>query len=141
MPPANFQRHCLTLQSNATASVEASAWGRALAERAGLSERRIYALDLCIVELVTNVVQHGYRDAPGEIRLQLDLAPERAVLTIHDRAPAFDPLCLPAPAKPASLDEATIGGYGVHMVRSAASGCRYERRDGWNVFTASFGEA
>lgn len=139
MPTANFQRHSLTLQSGASASGEASAWARALADRAGLGEARTYALDLCIVELVTNVVGHGYRDGPGVIRLELDLAPTAAVLTVLDTAPAFDPLSVPAPAKPASLDEAPIGGYGVHMVRSTAMGCRYERRDGWNVFTASFG--
>ena len=141
MPTADFQRHTLTLQSSPSASSEASAWARALADRVGLGEARTYALDLAIVELVTNVVGHGYRGGPGEIRLELELAPTAAVLTVNDHAPAFDPLSLPPPVKPASLDEATIGGYGVHMVRSAANGCRYERRDGWNVFTASFGAA
>lgn len=114
---------------------------RQLAERAGLSEERVYALDLCIVEIVSNVVDHSYRGRAGEIRVDLGLAPDGAVITISDDGPAFDPLSVAAPAVPASLEDASIGGYGIHMVRSAADECRYERRDGRNVFTAFFGDA
>jgi hypothetical protein len=33
-----------------------------------------------------------------------------------------------------------IGGYGIHLVRSSAHACEYERREGQNVFTAYFGD-
>ena len=131
-------RHTLTLVSSGTASGEASAWARTLAERAGWSEERVYALDLCVVEMVSNVVDHGYGGARGEIRLELDVGADAGSLTIIDQAPAFDPMSVAAPSVPTSLDDATIGGYGIHMVRSAASECRYERRGGENVFTARF---
>lgn len=134
-----LERHELTLASSDCASGKASEWARALAERAGLAERRAHALDLCVVELVTNVVNHGYAGAPGPIRLELHLGRAAAILAVADEAPEFNPLAFPAPAVPASLDEAVIGGYGIHMVRSAADGCRYERRGGRNVFTAYFG--
>jgi serine/threonine-protein kinase RsbW len=133
-----FQRHSLTLHSSIASSGEASAWARALAERSGLSEERIGAIDLCIVELVSNIVNYSYRGQPGEIRLELDLGHGAAVLTIIDAGPAFDPLSVPAPAPPASLDEATIGGYGIHLVRTSADACEYQRREGRNVFTARF---
>ncbi len=137
------QRHSLTLESRGTSSGEASAWARDLAEGIGWEEERVYALDLCIVELVSNIVDHGYRGARGEILIQLDFGAGSSslVLTIIDEAPAFDPLSVPAPATPATLDEATIGGYGIHLVRSTADDCRYERRDGRNVFIAYFGPA
>jgi len=136
---AATMKHALCLQSTAAASGEASAWARGLAEGAGLPEERIYAIDLCIVEMVSNVVDHGYRGARGEIDIELELRGGDALVTISDAAPAFDPLSIPAPAVPASLDDASIGGYGIHMVRSAADECRYERRGGRNVFTARFG--
>lgn len=134
-----LERHELTLASSDSASGKASEWARALAERAGLAERRAYALDLCVVEIVTNVVNHGYAGAPGPIRLELHLGRAAAILAVADEAPEFNPLALPTPAVPASLDEAIVGGYGIHMVRSTADGCRYERRGGRNVFTAYFG--
>jgi serine/threonine-protein kinase RsbW len=135
-----LQRHSLTLDAGAASAGEGSAWARALAEKSGLAEERTAALDLCIVELVANVVDHGYRGQPGKIRLDLDLGPGAAVLTIVDAAPAFDPLSVPAPVMAASLDEATVGGFGIHLVRSSADKCEYERREGRNVFTAYFGD-
>lgn len=138
MAKETFQRHRITLQSGASSTDRASAWGRALAAGAGWPEERTYALDLCIVEMVSNVVDHSYRGSPGEITLELDLAPTAGVLTIFDHGPAFDPLSVPPPAAPTSLEEAPLGGYGIHMVRTTAQECRYERRDGRNVFTAIF---
>ena len=132
--------HTLVLVSSGSASGEASAWARALVERAGWSEETVYALDLCIVEMVSNVVNHGYCEERGRIWLELSVGDDAGMLTIIDEAPAFDPLSQPAPAAPASLDEASsTGGYGIHMVRSTASECRYERRGARNVFTAHFG--
>jgi serine/threonine-protein kinase RsbW len=139
MGDESFQRHVLTLASHGGSAGEGSAWARGLAEQSQLPAARIDAIDLCIVELVTNVVNHSYRGAAGEIRLELGLAQEAAVLTVIDQGPAFDPLSVPAPTVPASLEEATIGGFGVHLVRSSADACRYNRRDGRNVFTAYFG--
>jgi len=139
MGPTTFQRHSLTLQASGASSGEASEWARGLSAGAGLSEERTYALDLCVVELVTNIVEHSYRRGPGEIQLDLDIACAAAVLTVLDAGPPFDPLSMPPPVTPASLDEASIGGYGIHMVRSTADDCRYERRGGRNVFTTYFG--
>ena len=136
-----FQRHDLTLASDPGASGDASEWARALAEGHGLDEDRIYALDTCVVELVSNIVDHGYAGAAGDIRLQLDLGNSAAILTLFDRAPEFDPLSVPPPVKPASIEEAQVGGLGIHLVRSMSDRCQYERRDGENIFTAFFGVA
>ena len=141
MGSPQHQRHKLTVRSSTTSTEEGSAWARALAEQAGLSEERVYALDLCIVEMVGNIVDYSYRGNPGEIRLELALGQGSAILTIVDEGPAFDPLSVPAPVAAASLDDASDGGYGIHMVRSAADACEYKRSDGRNVFTAYFGAA
>ncbi len=134
-----LQRHSLTLDGAPDCSGKGSAWARDLAERAAVPETRIEAIDLCIVELVSNIVNHSYRGRQGEIRLELAFGRGAAILTVVDDGPAFDPLSVPAPVAPASLDEATIGGFGIHLVRSSAEGCEYERRQGKNVFIARFG--
>ena len=135
-----LQRHSLTLASASGSADKGSAWARELAGKLGLSEERIAALDMCITELVSNVVDHSYRERPGEIRLELDLGPpEAAILTVIDDGPAFDPLSVPAPVIPTSLEDAQVGGLGVHLVRSYADACEYRRHDGRNVFRAFFG--
>jgi serine/threonine-protein kinase RsbW len=139
MPTEPLQRHSLTLDGAPDSSGKGSAWARDLAERAKVSEARIDAIDLCIVELVSNIVNHSYRGRPGEIRLELALGQGAAILTVVDDGPAFDPLSVSAPVVPESLDEATLGGFGIHLVRSSADACEYERREGKNVFTACFG--
>lgn len=141
MAKDSFKRHSLRVDSSAAASGTVSAWARKLAEQAGLSHPRIDAIDLCIVELVTNVVDHSYRGQPGEIRVDLDLGHEAAVLTILDHGPAFDPLSVPAPVLADTIEEAQVGGFGIHLVRSSADACEYARREGRNVFTAYFGSA
>src|SRR5258707_10456144 len=134
-----LQRHILTLDGAPDCAGKGSAWARELAERAAVPETRIEAIYLCIVELVTNIVNHSYRGRPGEIRLELVLGLSVAMLTVIADGPAFDPLSVPAPVAPASLDEATIGGFGIHLVRSSAEACEYERRGEKNVFIARFG--
>jgi anti-sigma regulatory factor (Ser/Thr protein kinase) len=141
MVTETLQRHSLKLASSEAASAEAAEWARALAEAAGLSGDRVYALDLSIVELVTNIWRHSYRGQPGEILLELELGSRAAIVTLVDQGPAFDPLSRPAHVKPRSLEEAQVGGLGVHLVRSLADDCRYERRDGSNVFKVYFGAA
>jgi serine/threonine-protein kinase RsbW len=138
MTSDSFQRHSLTLESGDAASATASAWARGLAEQAGVPHARIDAIDLCIVELVTNIVNHSYRGRPGEIRVELGFAPAGAVLTILDQGPAFDPLSVPAPVLADSIEDAQVGGFGIHLVRTSADACEYARRDGRNVFTARF---
>jgi anti-sigma regulatory factor (Ser/Thr protein kinase) len=130
-----MERHSLTLSSSRGASGEASAWARELAVREGLPEEKIDALDLCIIELVTNIVNHGYRGRPGQIRIELELGAE-TMLTITDSAPPFDPLSVPNPVVAKNIEEATVGGLGVHLVRTNATRCAYEHRSGSNVFTA-----
>jgi anti-sigma regulatory factor (Ser/Thr protein kinase) len=139
MSPEPLPRHTLTLESGTAASGAASEWARRLAERAGWPEERVYALDLCIVEIVSNVVNHAYRGGAGEIRLELAIGRAGGAIAIIDQGPPFDPLSVPAPVLATSIEDTRIGGYGIHMARSAASACRYERRDGRNVFIASFG--
>jgi serine phosphatase RsbU (regulator of sigma subunit)/anti-sigma regulatory factor (Ser/Thr protein kinase) len=135
-----FRRHVITLDSSLASAAEGSVWARTLAEQSGLSEERVAAIDLCIVELINNIVDYSYRGQPGEIRLELTLGHGAAILTVIDEGPAFDPLTVPAPVIPASLDEATIGGYGIHLVRTSADACEYRRRGGSNCFTAYFGD-
>jgi len=139
MGTENFQRHDLILPSGPAASGDASEWARALAEGQGLSEDTIYALDTCVVELVTNIVDHSYAGRAGDIRLQLDLGAAAAILRLFDRGPEFDPLSVPAHVKPASIEEAKVGGLGIHLVRSVSDRCQYERRGGENVFTVYLG--
>jgi anti-sigma regulatory factor (Ser/Thr protein kinase) len=86
-----------------------------------LLDRLIY----CAVELFTNIVTHN-RPTEG-IHVRLEVREDEAALVIEDDGIAFDPTGVPTPVRPRSLEEAGMGGLGLHLVRQWSSLMEYER--------------
>ena len=59
-------------------------------------------------------------------------------LIIEDHGPAFDPTHAPDPELPTRLEDATIGGLGIQLMRRFAQSMNYQRRDGINKLTLEF---
>ncbi len=97
-----------------------------------LSARIAMQLTLAFEELVTNVIQHGYADTSGPIHLRLERAGDRLHAALIDRAPAYDPFSTAEPDLDSSVEERTVGGLGVHLVREFADEFGYERIAGEN---------
>ena len=129
------RRHSLVLQGTRAAVGAARAWLKELGARHGLRAEPQYALDLCANELLANIVEHGLKNAAGEIRLELLLEPDAVALTIIDSGPPFDPLAYPDPLLPESLEATSAGGRGLFLVRRFADALHYERVDDRNRFT------
>ena len=116
-----------------------SEWFRAFAREIPLAETRVLDFELCLNELVTNIVHYAYADrGRHEIRIALEAKGEEIRATLEDDGRPFNPLEREAPAVPHSLDEAGIGGWGIPIVRAFADEISYERRDGRNRFTIVF---
>jgi anti-sigma regulatory factor (Ser/Thr protein kinase) len=122
----------------ASASFEAAADEfRAALDACGARGRARYNAELVFEEIVSNVVRHG--DA-GAIDVSLACEPDadRIVLTFDDDGPPFDPLEQPLPGRPASIEEAPLGGLGLVLVRRASTSLRYERTgEGKNRLTVA----
>ena len=111
-------------------------------EAAGAGEGALYRAELVFEELVVNVIRHGQggREASGRtIDVSVWVRDEEIILTVEDDGPPFNPLEAPAPPRPASIEEARIGGLGLPLVRSAGKRLAYERRDGRNRVTVAIG--
>jgi hypothetical protein len=63
---------------------------QALARDAGLPRGEVYWLRLAVEEIITSIVEHGYKGT-GPIWLAGGVKPDRVWLRIKDTAPAFDP--------------------------------------------------
>jgi anti-sigma regulatory factor (Ser/Thr protein kinase) len=96
-----------------------------------------FAVQLCLEEAVANVIMYG-----GTGRVEIAVEVERndgaLVALIEDNGRQFDPTQAPAPSRATSLQDATIGDLGIHLMRSFASGMHYERRNGRNRLTLRF---
>lgn len=121
-------RRLLTGRIDAAMIAATSEWVQALAEEFGLTHEDLYRVDLCLSELVTNVVSYADPDFAGlplEVRAAVD---ERsATLTLIDAAQPFDPLSRPPPPVAQTIGEMQVGGQGIHLVRNFSDACRYER--------------
>ena len=113
-----------------------SEWFRRFASDNGIAGRRALDFELCLNELVTNVIRYAYADkGRHEIRLFLEQKGDELRATIEDDGDPFNPLEKESPAVPLSLEDAGVGGWGIPIVRALADDLSYERRDGRNRFT------
>jgi anti-sigma regulatory factor (Ser/Thr protein kinase) len=98
-------------------------------------------VDLCLTEIVTNIISHGYAQttAPTDA-VMVEFARESAqlVVQVEDSAVEFDPVAHVLPQLPSSLDEARIGGSGLRLVRQFADRLDYRREGGVNRLTMIF---
>jgi anti-sigma regulatory factor (Ser/Thr protein kinase) len=98
--------------------------------------RVLYAVNLALDEVVTNVVRHGFDDATGqEVVAHLTVKTGEVVTEVTDGGRAFDPMAVPPPNLEAPLSERALGGLGIHLIRSLMDGVEYRRENGKNVLT------
>jgi len=98
--------------------------------------RTAEALELALEETLTNVVMHGLghqpASAPAEIRLRLDRGRGSVRATVIDSGPAFDPTSVPEREDSTDLEHATIGGWGLRLIRGLTDELSYRRVAGRN---------
>jgi len=100
--------------------------------------RTLYAINLAIDELVSNIVLHGYEDPNGkQITVQIEGSDGELRATITDAGREFNPLSVPRPDLDAPLEKRTLGGLGIHLVRSLTDRVEYARTGEKNVLTVA----
>lgn len=109
----------------------------------GADPASAYALNLCLDEIFTNIVQYGYRcDASKEVEIELSKVPcgsgesDKAAgiaAVVRDGAPEFNPLLqAPAPDTQSAMENREIGGLGVFLIKKNMDRVEYARRNGKN---------
>lgn len=106
-------------------------------ERNRLPTGLSFSLNLCLDELLTNTMSHGYPDdAPHEIRVGLVLEPDCLHVRVEDDGIAFDPFTeAPPPDLDSDLDDRPVGGLGVFLVKETMDETHYRREGGCNIIT------
>ncbi len=130
------ERH-VTIRAVMESIEEACAFVNGQARAANLSEEAVYHCHLSVEEVLTNIIEHGYKfkGYNRTIKLICENFSNRFVITTVDDAPAFNPLSLPDPDPKTPLIEREGGGWGIYFVKKYMDHVRYELRDGHNCFT------
>lgn len=98
-----------------------------------------FAVALCLEEAVANIIMHGgKKEDRVEIAVEVERNGGALSATVEDNGRQFDPTGVPSPSLATSLDDAKVGDLGIHLMRSFASGMRYERRNGRNRLIMQF---
>ena len=108
------------------------------AEQHGLPEKVQRRMNVCLDELLSNIVSYGYTESEQdqhEIEIHLRLLDEELVVTIIDDGKPFNPFANDPPDTALSVEERPIGGLGVHLVRNFMDKVSYERHGENNVVT------
>ena len=100
---------------------------RALAQPYG--ESFAYELELAVSEVLTNIIQHAYRGACGEIRGEFRLEADRIQIDVYDRGVPFNLASVPhlaaVPDRDRDVRRTSERGYGVHIVRQVMDEVNY----------------
>lgn len=128
--------HSLELHNDLSELKRMSAWIYRTGKLMELPQALAFELDLCATEAVTNIITYAFEgSARHGICLRLEQARSRVNIEIEDEGKPFNPLEFP-PAPPVScLEDAPLGGRGIHLIRSLMTECKYHRRDGKNILT------
>ncbi len=129
----------IILEKDRNEIVRLGTWVASTAERLAFDESLAFKIDLCLAEAVTNVIDYGFKDEKmHEIVVFVESDGPIVNVLVEDDGKAFNPLKAPEVRLAQSLDDAPIGGLGIHLFRSYTQDLRYERRGGKNRLTMVF---
>lgn len=109
-----------------------------LGQREAWPDSLTFKVNLVLEELGLNILTHGGKSSDRRPEIEIVLTSEDDVLTIEvlDDGQPFDPLeDAPNPNVDASIEDRSIGGLGIHLVRTLMDDLRYQRDDGKNHLT------
>jgi anti-sigma regulatory factor (Ser/Thr protein kinase) len=139
-PPIGASHPSLMVSNELSELSRVSAWVEAWARQGGLPSMLVQIMDLCAMELVTNIINYAY-DGDSVHAIGLNLCKNedgRVSLEIEDDGRPFDPLQNAAQPSAKSLEESRIGGWGLGIVRHFADELQYRRVDARNRLTVIF---
>ncbi len=129
----------LTLANESAELSRLMQWLVAAFQKAGVGESTWSAVQISIDEAFANILEHGIGDGRAkavEVRLRAD-GSVLAVDIIDDGA-AFDPTVVAPPEMASRIEDAKIGGLGIHFIRHLASSMTYAREDDRNHLRLTF---
>jgi len=103
----------------------------------GVPPDRVRRTRLVVEELIVNIIQHAFEaETEHTIVLTLRTEPGRVVVTTDDDGKPFDPREAPPPPLGRPIEEQSVGGYGVYLVKSMTKSLEYKRAGGKNRVNA-----
>jgi serine/threonine-protein kinase RsbW len=117
-------------------------WIERMASAHAIPATTEFAMNLCLEEILSNIIRHGYSNEPGHaisIRFSA-IRKDQFQLAIEDQALPFNPVTADISSIEETLEGRREGGLGIRLVRSFAGGMKHEALPGGNRLTIRFSE-
>lgn len=102
----------------------------------GVDDETVYDLQLAVDEACTNIISHGYAGLnPGSIILDLEVEPDKLVLTLTDFGHSFEPSSAPVPDVDAPIEARELGGFGLFFIQQSVDAMEYQVTEDGNKMT------
>lgn len=115
-------------------------WIESLASSYAIPDGLQLAINLCLEEVVSNVIRHGYcGEADRSVLIRFSNPREGYfVFTVEDKAPHFNPLIVPELPEISPRENIRIGGQGIRLVRRFTDALEYEPMTTGNRLSMGF---
>lgn len=104
-----------------------------------LNEKIKFKLNLVLEEILSNVIFHGFESANEKnyILSELELLNNEIQIRIIDNAKEFNPLLKESEPVNKPIEEQSVGGLGIHLVKNMTVFMKYNRKNELNQLTLS----
>lgn len=105
-------------------------------ERYQVPVKTVFDINLVLEEAFTNILVNAYDDRKEHIiTITLKLAGKRLAMEVADDGRPFNPLDAPAFTVDMPLEDISLEGLGIHLIRHLVDEIEYRRADGKNILT------
>ena len=118
----------------------AALWVDTITADQKLPEQLVFALQVCLEELMSNIVRHGgtghwesgsdpsqVATPPLNVEIDISISAQRVSMTVEDDGKPFDVVNAPAHRIDQPLSEIEPGGLGIQLIKNFANTIAYEQ--------------
>jgi anti-sigma regulatory factor (Ser/Thr protein kinase) len=117
-------------------------WLLKVSDYLNFSSHTLFRVDLVLAEIVTNIMENAYSSNQIDtILIQIQGKEDKIFLIVEDNGKAFNPFVQPEFQASETLENAKIGGLGIHLIRSFSDEYSYQRQDQTNRIIIVFNNA
>lgn len=96
----------------------------------------LFSLRLAVEEILVNTISYGYHDLRRDnISIDFGIENEYLYICIDDMADRYNPLETAPADTESQLNERTVGGLGIHLVKNLCTDIHYDYVNGHNKLT------
>jgi serine/threonine-protein kinase RsbW len=106
---------------------EIASFIRGEAEKIGLPNTDVFAVETAVDEAVSNIIEHAYEGVEnGTIEITCETDPESIKIILIDNGKPFDPQSIPSPDLKAPLNKRKEHGLGLYLMQKWMDEVRFE---------------